>query len=189
MTGNGRVRRGGRLVDESGRAVTWSVAEGRRGRRWRWTVADKAGNAVVAHTLETDPDGRFTSLESATGTGLLTLHREADDSVHGNRVTGRGIDHLVVPAPAPGRAILGASPLAVAALVSGLRSSAGGLAFDVLEVLDDLGVQVVRVAIEADSDGTWEIRLGKQVRRQLLDDHGLPADETAAGRSWPLEGE
>lgn len=85
VAGTGRAR--------DGATVTWSVAEGRRGRRWREAVTR---NGAVAHSLlfELDPEGRFAHLELTTPAGLLTLHPEGDGTLHGNAVTGAGITHV-----------------------------------------------------------------------------------------------
>ena len=67
----------GGLVD--GSHVVWSVAEGRRGRRWREVRTAPDGGVVSSLLLETDPDGRFSHTELATPAGLLTLHPEGND--------------------------------------------------------------------------------------------------------------
>jgi hypothetical protein len=86
-----RVAGTGRSPD--GASVTWSVAEGRRGRRWREAVVrDRA--VVHSLLLELDPDGRFAHLELTTPAGLLTLHPEGNGTIHGNAVTGAGITHV-----------------------------------------------------------------------------------------------
>ncbi len=184
---SGPLRRGGRLIGESGRTITWSVAEGRAGRRWRWAVGDRRGALIVVHTLETGSDGRFARLESATGAGLLTLHRACDGSVHGPRVTETGIDHLVTPAPAPTLALVGSGTLGVAALVAGLESEEGTARVDVIEILDDLGVRVVECTVRRRDAGIWEVRIGRVSRRARLDEAGLPADGADGNGSWPLE--
>jgi hypothetical protein len=86
-----RVAGTGRALD--GATVTWSVAEGRRGRRWREAVA-RDGMVVHSLLLELDPDGRFAHLELTTAAGLLTLHPEGDGTLHGNAVTPAGITHV-----------------------------------------------------------------------------------------------
>jgi hypothetical protein len=73
--------------------VTWSVAEGRRGRRWREVVGTGEG-IRSSLLLELDTDGRFSHLELSTAAGLLTLHPEGDGTLHGNVVTARGIEHI-----------------------------------------------------------------------------------------------
>jgi hypothetical protein len=86
-----RVAGTGRSLD--GATVTWSVAEGRRGRRWREAVGR---DGAVGHSLlfELNPDGRFAHLELTTSAGLLTLHPEGDGTIHGNAVTAAGITHV-----------------------------------------------------------------------------------------------
>ena len=177
------VRRGGRLVDDVGRTVTWSVAEGGRGRRWRWSVADKRGAFVAAHTVELDPEGRFIRLESAAGGGLLTLHREADGSVHGNRVAERGVAHLTIEAPAPELVVVGSTPLGLVAVMAGLGALGEPVELDVVDVLDDLGVRVVAASVRQPHADAWEVRLDRGRFGATVDDAGLPADSEA----WPLE--
>ena len=81
---------------DDGAAMTWTVAEGRRGRRWREVVA--RGDAV-AHSLllETGVDDRFSHLELARAGGLWTFHPEGDGTLHGNHVDPRGqaVRHVV----------------------------------------------------------------------------------------------
>jgi hypothetical protein len=94
------LRVAGRGMLEDGGAVRWSVAEGTRGRRWRWTVVD---GGIVRHAglVEIDVDGRFARLELATADGLLTLHPSADRSeLHGNVVAGDGVRPMAFPADA-----------------------------------------------------------------------------------------
>ena len=76
--------------------ITWTVAEGRRGRRWREVVVrgDAVGHSLL---LETGADGRFSHLELARAGGLWTFHPETDGTLHGNHVDPRGRDvrHVV----------------------------------------------------------------------------------------------
>jgi hypothetical protein len=81
----------GRALD--GSIVTWSVAEGRRGRRWREVVGVAEG-IRSSLLLELDPDGRFSHLELSTASGLLTLHPEPGGTLHGNAVTSEGMRHV-----------------------------------------------------------------------------------------------
>ena len=83
MSAPTRVAGWGRVPD--GSVVTWTVAEGRRGRRWREVVA-RDGATVHGLLLETDPDGRFSHLELARADGLWTFHPEPDGTLHGNHV-------------------------------------------------------------------------------------------------------
>lgn len=95
---SGWLRRAGRGTLEDGGAVAWSVAEGTRGRRWRWTVVD---GGIIRHAglVEADVDGLFGRLELASADGLLTLHPSADRSeLHGNVVAAAGVLPLAFPA-------------------------------------------------------------------------------------------
>lgn len=86
-------RDGGRLDLPGGRQVVWSVAEGARGRRWRWVMTDPRGTLAVL--LETDPAGRPERLEVASQAGLLVLHPESDGTeAHGNVVGPDGVRPL-----------------------------------------------------------------------------------------------
>jgi hypothetical protein len=90
------LRRAGTGTLPGGWLVTWSVAEGTRGRRWRWTVVSPAGLGHAA-LVEFDPDGRFGRLELETARGMLTLHPDADRRVaHGNVVRPGGVDPVEV---------------------------------------------------------------------------------------------
>jgi hypothetical protein len=181
------IRRGGHFADDAGRVVTWSIADGARGRRWRWTVVDRRGALVVAHTLETDAAGRFLRLESACAAGLLTLHREADGSVHGNRVSERGVDHLTVEPPVPDGVLIGATELGVAALAGSLTLEGPRSTLDVLETFDALGIRIASENIRVDEPGTWDVRTNRQARRAHLDADGLPGADDIDSVSWPLE--
>jgi hypothetical protein len=90
------LRRAGTGTLSDGRLVTWSVAEGTRGRRWRWTVVSPAG-LRQAGLVELDPEGRFGRLELATAHGILTLHPDPDrQAVHGNVVRPGGVGPVEV---------------------------------------------------------------------------------------------
>lgn len=87
-------RTGGTGILPGGERLTWSVAEGARGTRWRESV-ERDGRLVRSLLLEVAPHGRVTRLELTTAAGLLTLHPEPDESaLHGNVVTPTGIRHL-----------------------------------------------------------------------------------------------
>jgi hypothetical protein len=92
MTAFVRLAGSGILAD--GSRLVWSVADGRRGRRWR-AVASADGVMTHALLLEVDLDGRPSRLELATSTGMLTLHPDdARQSLHGNAVLPDGVRHL-----------------------------------------------------------------------------------------------
>jgi len=160
------VRRAGHARLASGATVTWSVAEGAKGRRWRELVA-RDGTVVHSLLLETFPDGRFAHLELSTAAGLLTLHPEGDGTLHGNAVTEHGVRH-VRGLPWSDRAVLlvEGSVLAWAA-AAGLATRANSA----VVVAPDLSLHERAVA---------PVDL-----RATLDADGLPILDD--GRTWPLE--
>lgn len=92
------LRRAGRGRLPDGRTLLWSVAEGRRGRRWRSSTLDADGHVVLVLLLEMDVQGRFARLEVTTRSGLLTLHPEPGGSrVDGNVVHPDGVRPIAVP--------------------------------------------------------------------------------------------
>ena len=85
------LRRAGRGRLPDGSDVAWSLAEGNRGRRWRWTIIDH-GRLRHSGLVETDATGRFARLELSSPIGLLVLHPEPDRrSIHGNVVSPDGV--------------------------------------------------------------------------------------------------
>ena len=117
MTGPTRMAGWGRAAD--GSTVTWTVAEGSKGRRWREVVA--LGDATVqALLLETDRDRRFSHLELARADGLWTFHPERDGTLHGNHVRpdDGAVEHVRGwPFGHDDALVVEGSPIAVAALV------------------------------------------------------------------------
>lgn len=86
-----RLRRAGRGRLRSGEEVLWSLAEGGRGRRWRWTIGS-ASSLRSAALAEIDASGRFGRLELTTAAGMLTIHPDPDGrSIHGNVVHAGGV--------------------------------------------------------------------------------------------------
>jgi len=87
------------------------------GRRWRSIRRDAAGRLVSDLLLELDPAGRWVRLELATADGILTLHREVDDTAaHGNVVTAGGVVPLAFAWSRGHRLDIAGEPVAVAAL-------------------------------------------------------------------------
>ncbi len=111
------LRRAGLLDVGGGETVLWSVAEGRRGRRWR-SVRRGSGNELLSDLLiEADPGRRWTRLELATARGILTLHPEPDDGVvHGNLITARGVAPLTFGWSPRHRLVVVGEPVAAAAV-------------------------------------------------------------------------
>ena len=118
MTRGPRI--GGRTILPDGATVIWSVAEGRRGRRWR-AVTTRNGSAEADVLIETGSDGRPIRLEIASGSGLLTLHPDSSGStLHGNTVTTAGIRHHALPWSPDHLLVVDRSPLAESAAVAPL---------------------------------------------------------------------
>jgi len=165
-----RVRRAGHASAADGSVITWSMAEGSRGSRWR-EVRTRDGSVVSSLLLELDPEGRFSHLELSTAAGLLTLHPEGDGSLHGNAVTADGVRHIVAVLWASGDIILveGSAIARAAARPVDLGAHTGraaGVAIGLDLGLERQTFEASDVAIELDSDG-------------------LPA--LPGGRTWPLE--
>ena len=185
---SGQTRVAGWGVAADGSEVTWTVAECRRGRRWREVVSrDRA----VQHALllETAPDGRFSHLELARVDGLWTFHPEADGTLHGNHV-GRGevdIRHVTGWPFAADDAILIEDSVIGLAAIAWFR--AGSLA---------VGASVEVAAVVIGGDGALEPLPALRVARLTgtgwrvgdappfeLDPAGLPV--LAGGSTRPLE--
>lgn len=154
-----RLAGSGRRAD--GATVTWSIADGRRGRRWREVVAVDT-DVVFSLLYETGPDRRFTHLELAAAAGLATLHPESDGTFHGNVIRpGAGIEHVRGLAAAPGGAVhVEGSVVTAAALAWAASGRGGGLGSVVEAVVVDpatLAIGGGTVAFDpaaADGDGT-----------------------------------
>ena len=180
------IRRAGRTEEADGRVTTWTIAEGRRGRRWRWTVTGSGGGASVAHTLETSPAGAFERLESATAHGLLTLHREADGSVHGNLVGPEGVRPIAIPAPAPDVVLIDSGPVGSAALIASVGPLAEAITIEVIRVDDELRTHLEACTLRPLGRGRVLLDLAGDATEVVLDADGLPAGEVGS-TSWPLE--
>ena len=155
------LRRAGSGRQSDGSEVTWSVAEGERGRRWRWTVSDLG---LIRHValVEIAPAGSFARLELATPLGLLTLHPEPDRrSIHGNVVSAEGVRPLALDWSA-------SAALAIAGDSFGNSILLGGAAAPTLVIRPRLGV------VAGDSSSASE-----------RDDRGIPILVDA--HEWALE--
>lgn len=183
VTGAGSLPGGGRL--------TWTAADGARGRRWRGATTGSDGRLVQGLLLETAPDGRLLRAEVTAAAGLLTLHPDHESAaMHGNCARDGGLDHIDLPWGPDSVLMVGVSPLTAAVAARNLASSVGpgeGCSVPVLEVLPDLTVR----------RATWRVaRIGSTRWRMLaadggaslalaLDDDGLPV--LADGATWPME--
>jgi len=165
--------------------VWWSVAEGRRGRRWRETIVKGTG-LRHALLLETSPDGSFSHLELATPAGLLTLHPEGDGTLLGNAVEAGGMRHVAGLAWEAGGVVdVEGSPVAAATcarLLGGVVAPGDAVRRTVLRVTAELLLTTGPGTIERLDHETWRIAGGGPFR---ADADGLPV--LAASASWPLE--
>jgi hypothetical protein len=156
------LRRAGRGRLPDGATVTWTVAEGNRGRRWRWSVA-RDGGIERSALAELDDRGLFSRLELATVGGLLTFHPEPDGaSAHGNVVGAGGIRPIAAPWEAGWGIELEGDPFG-SAILAGRES--------MLAVGVDL-------ALHPTGDEPAAPPLG-------VDERGVPALDGA--EEWPLE--
>jgi hypothetical protein len=154
------LRRAGRGRLPDGSAVTWTVAEGNRGRRWRWTLCQGDRIAVVG-LIELAPDGLFGRLELALPNALVTLHPDDDRrAAHGNVVTAGGVRPVAVPWD-PGWGI-------------GIEGDAFGSAVG--------GSGSVGLWFGRDLSWTANVQLGASL---ALDERGVPRLDDAA--EWPVE--
>jgi hypothetical protein len=177
-----------------GAVIAWSVAQGRRGRRWRAMVVrgESVAEAVLLEVvlLEVDPDGRIARLELTTPAGMLTLHPEPDQrEIHGNVVAPDGSVRPLAFAWSPDHEIdVGGRPIALAVALHRRRAvvAVGArAAIPVLAIDPSLGVQMdVRRVVRLDAD-RWSVddASGAPAREIVVDAQGLPAAEA----TWPLE--
>ena len=155
------LRRAGSGRNPDGSNVTWSLSEGERGRRWRWTVIDD-GAVRHAGLVEIDPSDRFARLELASPAGLLILHPEPGGrSIHGNVVTTDGVRPLSFDWSRSAAVAIAGDPFGTAILrADGARAT--------LVIRPRLGVVA--------GDGGQALD---------LDSRGVPT--LADSREWPLE--
>jgi hypothetical protein len=178
------LRAAGRGSTPSGDSVIWSVAEGRRGRRWREVRLE---GRSIGHSLllEIGADGRFAHLELSTPSGLLTLHPEGDGTLHGNAVVSDGVEHVVgLPWEPDGFVLLAGSVVCRAAalpVLEGRISAVGSAALHAASIPATLWVEMGPIRVERVDRHTW--RFGHDV--VMVDERGLPALD--GGEIWPLE--
>jgi len=185
MTAGQALRFGGRGRGPDGASVIWSVAEGSRGRRWR--EVRNAGAAVASSLLlETGQDGRFTHLELATPSGLLTLHPEPDGTLHGHSVVSDGVEHVEgVRWDGDGIVLLDGSTicrLAAIALLGGELAAGASKAHLAAVIPPTLWLEVKPVRIGRIDATTWRFGTDEPF---TVDRRGLPV--LAGGETWPLE--
>jgi hypothetical protein len=184
------LRLGGSSVTRSGRRVTWSVAEGGRGRRWREAV-EHDGTLERSMLMEVGPTGRPTRLELTTRAGLLTLHPDrAQGELHGNVVTPAGVAHLRFTwSPEHELLILGSPAAAAVSLARLARIIAVGetRAIATVRIDDALEPRSVTMTVERTSSTGWRMRPvdGDEIQPVDMDPRGLVRVDD--GGAWPLE--
>ena len=188
------MRRAGMATRADGSEVVWSVADGRRGRRWR-AVTSRDGTITSSVLLEVGTDGRPARLEVATTTGLLTLHPETTGLLHGNAVTADGVRHLTLGWSDEHE--LEFEPLAISAAVTvhwlgGSVPVGEGTVVPVVAIALDFAVdEGTRRYVRLDAT-TWRIERDGDAQMVAVDDSGLPVwpaptGAPAGGGDWPLE--
>jgi hypothetical protein len=180
--GTGRLGQGARLV--------WTVAEGAKGRRWRWTHTGDTGLSTVG-LMELDTDGRLTKVELASPVGLLTLHPEASDTeLHGNVATCEGMRHLRLRWSPTAQLIVEGAPLVAAAAAHRLARSVepgGQRDLSVVVVEPAYTLREARAQVIRENEHRWRIDVVPRPHVRLaVDDDGLPVGLTDEA-SWPLE--
>ncbi|MFL5777468.1 MAG: hypothetical protein ACJ761_00865 [Chloroflexota bacterium] len=181
------LRLAGRGRLEGGRGLTWSLAEGSRGRRWRASV-DERGGLVLAILVELGLDGRMTRFEATSAAGMLTAHPAADGrTLHGNIVSGRGVSPIELPWGPEHELDMPAIPLLAAVIVHRRRLVPVGGSVDVPVVAIDLGfeLQPMRLALTRRSDVGWLLDVDGVARSIEIDARGIPI--LADSEEWPLE--
>jgi hypothetical protein len=184
MSGPVRLAGWGRVGDT---IVTWTVAEGRRGRRWR-EVVTREDAIVHSLLLETDTERRFSHLELSVAGALVTLHPEGDGTLHGNRV-GRSasvVDHVVGQTFGWDTFVLvEGSRIAAAAMAWALARSMGSGSVIVSAVVVDRAGRVGAtgsIEVQRVDETGWRIGGGDAFD---VDGDGIPA--LVEGRREPLE--
>jgi hypothetical protein len=194
---SGWLRRAGHVRAATGEGITWSVAEGRRGRRWRELIRVGNGGPGIRHSLllETDPGGRFSHLELSTDAGLFTIHPEADGTLHGNGVVDHGeadlrdaagVEHVRgLVWPDDGVVLVEGSLVCRLAAIHALRdalapSAARSQAAAWIPL--SLWLEIRPVRVERLDARRWRFGGGDVVE---VDSDGLPVLD--AGTTWPLE--
>jgi hypothetical protein len=188
-----RVRLAGHGVDRLGRAVTWTIADGERGRRWREATAAAAGEAPAglthAVTIETGHAGQWLRLEVAAANGLLSLHPARDGSVHGNVVSATGVRHVALGVVQPPLVDVRDSLIGEMALCRALErlvAAGEGSTVKVVHVSSALEVAIVELQVLRGNARAWDLTDADGTRTVSMGDLGAPTPGDSGAR-WPLE--
>lgn len=183
------LRRAGtfRLLDSA--LVTWTVADGSRGRRWR---ASSTVDGVLTHALliEVDPAGRVARLELTTPAGLLTLHPDsAGTTLHGNIVTLGGVQPVTFDWGPDHALSVDGRPIADAVTAHRLTETTRvgeRRKVSVVAISPDLALRESTFVFEPVRYRIWRIGDEAGDRMLRLDDRGIPAGFADAS-DWSLE--
>lgn len=185
------VRRAGTGRLPNGWRLTWTVADGHLGRRWRAITV--AGDRLL-HTLllEVAVDGTLSKLEVAAPEGLLTLHPEPDASMlHGNVVRADGIEHVTLPWSRAHILMLDTSPVTGAVAAGWLASRIGvgeGASVPAIEVGKSLAMRRATWRAARTGERRWRLLAadGGPTLTLELDADGVPSCLDNAA-DWPLD--
>jgi hypothetical protein len=183
MTGPTRVAGWGSGPD--GTIVTWTVAEGGKGRRSREVIA-RGPDVVHALLYETDPSGRFSHLELARGDGLWTFHPEGDGTLHGNHVSpAGGVRHIAGLPFGADHVLLVEGSIITAAAIAWPHATEEPLLTEVPGVVVTGGGDLQErpaIRVQRLADGRWQVGEERPVE---IDRAGTPVLDD--GQTWPLE--
>ena len=183
------VRRGGRGRLPDGAQLTWSLAEGGRGRRWRASRV-RDGRLEGTLLLEIDAAGRPARLELGTSDGLLTLHPDRGErELHGNVVTPDEVRHLRFDWSPDHELVVDGFPvvLLAAARRLGAIMPAGATAERPAVVVDGgLRCHSVTIRFVRLDESRWRAEGEGSAIGVAIDADGAPAGLDGA-EEWPLE--
>lgn len=187
------VRRAGTGRLPGGRRLTWTVADGHRGRRWRGITT--SGDRLLRATLvEVNTDGTVSKLEVASPDGLLTLHPEPDSSMlHGNVIRADGIEHVALPWSPDHILVVGDSLVTAAVAARRLAGRVGvgeGVTIAAVEVGERLAIRRATWRVARTGDHRWRLLAadGGPSLVLELDTDGVPTG-LADAADWPMEAE
>jgi len=187
---SGQLRVGGRAPLAGGVGLSWSVAEGSRGRRWRESL-DRGGDLIRSLLLETDRNLRPTRLEMATASGLLTLHPDPSEvELHGNVVTASGIRHLRFDWGPDHELLVPGSPACASVTLgrlAGNLDTGGTRTVAMLRIDDALQPSPVAWQVTRIGPAAWSVRSvdGDEERSLSVGPDGLVVLRDT--ERWPLE--
>jgi hypothetical protein len=183
------VRRAGTWRLPDGAIVTWTVADGSRGRRWRATSTVQ-GALTHALLLEVDPSGRPARLELTTPAGLLTLHPDAaETALHGNIVTLGGVQPVTFDWSRDHGLSVDGRPIGDAVTAHRITDTTRvgeRRTVPMVAIGPDLTLREASFVFEPVRYRIWRIGDEAGDRMLRLDDRGIPAGFADASE-WPLE--